>query len=521
MAAPLLFPAAPTPDELAAFPLNDLGNAMRLIRLVGGRFEDDGTVDPSQARLLYLRERGWIAFDGRIWDLRGGEERARRFAHAAAQGLVTQGEMAQQQHGLNAKAWADFVTKSGQAGATSAMLAQAASYLAVDLEVFDRDPMALACENGVLSFTRDKEGRPKVVFSRGHDPADRFTRMASARWDPKAEAPLLRDLLAFCQPDAAMQAYLQKVFGYAATGSTRNQVFVILQGKGGDGKSTLVNAVRETLGGYAVAADVAIFLDTGPRRAGEASPEIARLAGDTRLISVGEPPRGSKLASAAIKSFTGGSPVTARELRQGIFEFTPAGKVILECNGRPSIADTDDGIWRRTRIVLFEKQIPADQVDEDLPAKLRGERDGILRWLAEGVLAWMAEGLSSPPAMAAALEDYRRGSNPFAEWLNDELVRDEHAVVASSELYAAYKLWMEEQGHERPMTQTTFGRALGDQQIILAGRDNGGKKLRRGARLRTAAEKMARNADGLALAPAARRDDAPTGFAPEWPEPED
>lgn len=33
------YAGAPTPEELAAFDLNDFGNAMRLIRLAGGRIK--------------------------------------------------------------------------------------------------------------------------------------------------------------------------------------------------------------------------------------------------------------------------------------------------------------------------------------------------------------------------------------------------------------------------------------------------------------------------------------------------
>ena len=481
------FPSAPSPEELAKHPANDLGNALRLVRLVGGVIQDDGSIDTRACELLYLRERGWIAFNGRHWDLRGGEERARRWAHKVASGLIAQGPFSG-----NPKTWPDFVVRSGNAGASSAMLTQAASYLGADLGDFDRDPMALNVANGVLRFRRDRATKaPKVVFEPRHDPGDRMTRICSVAYDAKAKRPLFDGLLAYAQPEQATRDYLHRAFGYAATGETKEQIFLILQGVGGDGKSTWVNAVREVLGTYATVAAIETFLDTGIKKSAEASPDIARLAGDTRLISTAEPPRGSRLASSAIKSFTGGAPLTARELRRGIFEFMPIGKVILECNNRPGINDSDDGIWRRTRIVLFERQVPRDDMDLDLPDKLRGkypgvdgEHSGILLWLVEGVLAWMAQGLKSPPAVAEALEDYRRGANDFAEWFNDCIEKDRDSKVLCAELFRSYKDWCEREGIEKPMSITVFGRALGDRQILLAGKDGKGRKQRRGARLR-------------------------------------
>lgn len=484
------FASTPSPGELARFPRNDLGNARRLLRMVGGEIGEDGRVDASGAVLLYLRKRGWIAYQNGRWDLEAGEEEARRWTHRVAEGLFGQAAEAQAATGCSAKDWYSFVEKSGSSGSSAAMLAQAVSYLSVDLNAFDKDPLALNTRGGTLKFRRDGDGRWGVKLH-PHDASDRITRMCGAAWDPDASAARFEDLVAFCQPRPDMRAYLQALLGYVATGSTKEQLFVILQGKGGDGKSTLVNAVREALGDYSVGAMVETFLDTGIRRSSEASPDLARLAGDTRMICTAEPPRGSKLASSAIKSFTGGGTVQARELRQGIFEFQPIGKVVLECNGRPQINDADDGIWRRVRILMFENQVAREDMDKDLPETLKGESAGILRWLVQGVLMWLETGLKTPEPVEAALEDYRRGSNPFAQWLADKVIIDKDAKARSSDLYQSYKDYCEAEGHERPMTQTTFGRALGDMQIILAGKDGQGKKQRRGARLRDVRDELA------------------------------
>ena len=478
------YSAAPSPEELAGFPLNDLGNAMRLIRLVGGTLGDDGQVDASRCELLYLRNRGWIGFNGRFWDLNDGEALARKRAHQVSGGIVAQGPFFDER-GLK---WFDFATKSGSAGASSAMLTQAQSYLVVDLEAFDPDPMALNVANGVLRF-RNVGGKPRCEFTPGHVPDDRMTRITESRYDPGTDRPLFDDLLKRSQPDEDRQVYLSQIFGYCATGSTEEQLFFMLQGKGRDGKSTLVNAMNYVLGTYAGVAAVETFLDTGLKRSADASPDIARLAGDTRLICVAEPPRGAKLASGMVKAFTGGGKITARELSKGIFEFQPQGAVVMECNAKPLIPDTDNGIWRRIRVVKFDWPIPEDREDKKFPAKLRREASGMLDWVIAGVLSWMEHGMLTPASVLATIDDYRRGSNPFSDWWADEIVIDKSVRVLASDLYRAYKTWCDDQGHDRPMTQATFGRTLGDLDVESAGKDGGGRKLRRGARLRTAAER--------------------------------
>lgn len=496
----------PSAEELSQYDLNDFGNAMRLIRLAGGRIGADGDVDLSTARLLYLREAGWIGFNGHHWDLKGGERLAQRLAHKVAAGLWAQAEILAD---LRMKAAAagggekpskkeigqiyDFAEMCGNAGRTSAMLRQAQAYLEVDLDAFDRHPLWLNVRNGTLKWTRKKGGGFDLAFQDRHDPADRLTRMAEVDYAPAAVCPLFDRLYASWLPEKPVADYMHTMLGYGATGATEEQAFFIVQGLGRDGKSTLMNIIRKILGSYAAVADVKTFLDTGQRSGSDASPDIARLAGDTRLITTSEPPKNARLNDAMLKVFTGGEPMTTRRLKQDIFEFTPVGKVFMQCNNRPQPGD-DEGIWRRLKPVLFENQVPKDQVDKTLPEQLEAEREGILNWLAAGVGRWLTHGLVDPPRVQQAIEDYRKGSNPFSEWFADRLVIDKSAKVSASELFKAYKDWMEEMGHERPMSQTTFGKALADRQIILAGKDRTGRKMRSGARLKTPGEIAADNA---------------------------
>ena len=482
---------APAPEigELARYELNDFGNAMRFIRLCGGLI-DEATyeIDKAQARVLYLRGNGWIAFNGRHWDLEHGEAMAYRMASQMARGLAGQIkhriDSGAQTGGKSAVDAYKFATESGNSGKISATLKMASNYLDVGIEDFDQDPMSLNVLNGTLRFVRGPDGLGRVVFLGRHDPADRFTRIAKANWIPEARAPVFDGVLAFAQPELDMRTYLQRVMGYCSTGDTSEQKFFVFQGKGGDGKSTIVGAVRETLGSYATIVAIETFLDTGLRRGGEASPDIAALAGDTRLLSSGEPPSGAKLAAGAIKQYTGGGKIKARQLREALFEFAPVGKPLIECNRKPLINDTDDGIWRRLKILLFRKQVPEGQRDGHLPAKLKAEADGILGWLVEGVIGWMNEGLIDPQDVKDAVEDYRRGANPFAQWMQDRLEIGADYKISATELFDDYKAWMDAEGHEKPMSQKGFGAALGDQQIILAGKNAQGKKMRKGARLK-------------------------------------
>jgi hypothetical protein len=116
----------------------------------------------------------------------------------------------------------------------------------------------------------------------------------------------------------------------------------------------------------------------------------------------------------------------------------------------------------------------------------------------------MDEGLrGEPESVREAIEDYRKGSNPFAQWMDARVILDEGHRIRASELYADYKTWCDDNGHEKPMSQRAFGGALGDLQIIFAGKDGDGKVTRRGARLRLIRGEGFGGADGEGRAPAA------------------
>ncbi len=515
---------APSAEELSTYPWNDWGNAMRLIRLGGGTRGDDGRLGIEGVRLLYLEGGGWIGFNGRYWDRQAGENLARRLAHETAQGLVEQvgcidGDELK-------KSFRRFARESGNAGRTAAMLTQAAPYLTVTLDAFDRDPLAMTVRNGTLRLARTA-GDGLEIDLRPHDPADRITRMADVDYAPAATSPVFERVLAHALPEPGLADFLQRAIGYGATGLTREQVWFMAQGKGRDSKSTLFDACRETLGGYAGVANVATFLDQGPRGGADASPDLARLAGEMRFVSIVEPQRGARLNEGLIKSWTSGAPIVARELRQSLFEFKPRGKLFMEVNSRPKVGNDDDGTWRRLLPIPFRHQVDPRAIDRTLPEQLRGEQSGILNWILQGVGDYLADGLSPPTEVLEVLDDYRRGSSPFGEWFTERVEVDPEAVTKAAHFYSDYKDWCEVQGIEKPISNRQFGDSLADRQIIRCRKDGAGNVLRKGARLRAkgwvepASDLNGLGAGGLSSAEgmadrgasaAAGHDDDPFGF---------
>jgi putative DNA primase/helicase len=120
-----------------------------------------------------------------------------------------------------------------------------------------------------------------------------------------------------------------------------------------------------------------------------------------------------------VKYLTGLGQIKARRLRENMITFRPMYKLFLDCNHKPVIADPNDAIWNRVKCIPFKIQIPKEEIDTGLPAKLRTELPGILRRIAEGAALYYHEGLGDPPDVMAATEQYRQESDRLTEFFED------------------------------------------------------------------------------------------------------
>jgi putative DNA primase/helicase len=142
-----------------------------------------------------------------------------------------------------------------------------------------------------------------------------------------------------------------------------------------------------------------------------------------------------------IKELTGGDQVTARLLYKEFFEYKPEFKLFIAANHKPDIQGVDHGIWRRIHLIPFDFTIPTEEIDRDLPSKLRDELPGILAWALKGCREWQDQGLNVPACIANATAAYRAEMDIIAEFLNDCCEFQSSKTTALGALYDAYKEW--------------------------------------------------------------------------------
>jgi putative DNA primase/helicase len=434
-----VLPIKPKVDEAAerALRFSDTGNATRFALQHG---ED--------VRYCYAWK-SWIVFDGRRWEqdvtgevMRRAKLTVKRMYDAAAS--ATESERA---------AFGKHAIKSDSASRIEAMLslAQSEPGIAVKPDDFDTDPWILTVLNGTLDLRTGK--------LRPHRREDLCTKMVHVAYDPSATCPQFLAFLARVQEPEVI-AFLRRASGYTLTGSTREQCLFFLYGQGGNGKTTFVEVLRLLMGDFSTNAQFDTFLE---RKSERGPRDLARFFG-SRFVTAIEADEGKRFDEAALKTITGSDTITACRIFEHSFEFKPAFKLWLASNHKPVIRGTDQGIWRRMRLVPFSTKIPDCEQDGDLDAKLAEEVAGILAWAVEGCLEWQRGGLGTPTRVTSATADYRSDMDTTGDFLTDRCEMGDRFSVGASMLYGAYKDWAITAG-EHPISGKALSAKLSDRGI--------------------------------------------------------
>lgn len=286
-----------------------------------------------------------------------------------------------------------------------------------------------------------------------HNPEDYFTKLTGG--SPQGDCPLwTRFIEDVTGGDRDYAAFLQRVAGYAATGSTREHALFFLFGTGGNGKGTFLGTLEHVLGEYATTAPMETFTES---RNDRHPTELAMLRG-ARLVIAQETEEGRAWAESKLKSLTGGDRIAARFMHADFFQFTPAFKLLIAGNHKPRLRNVDVAMRRRLHLLPFTRQF-TNKPDVDLGDKLKAEADGIMQWIVEGAKRYQDIGLSPPSVVREATSDYFAAENLFDQWLSQCCERGPELSALPKALFGSWKAFAEA-ANERPGRQGEFNEKM-------------------------------------------------------------
>lgn len=374
---------------------------------------------------------GWLSYDGTRW-----------VADEASNARIALGN---QLKGMLAA-----VAPSKQAGLMSsgrldAVLAVAKDFphVRVPAEAWDAEPVLINTPVGAYDLST---GMPVDRASRY------FMQCTAVSPDFEMPTPVWDRVLASSCPE---HTFLMRAFGYGLTGSMREEMLFVLYGNGQNGKSKILECIKDLLGDYGTTFSTKAMM----RGRFDDSKEDAKLRGK-RFILAEEIKNGSAWDEEKVKNITSAGTLSLKLVYKDAFEVRAQQKVFISTNYTPALDGTDFAMRRRIALVEFPYTIPESQKDKLLPEKLRAEWPGILGKLILAARDWCANGLQVPQTVLDRVSEYMDDNDDIQTWLDSECEVDPAAECVTHELYRSYAGYIEAT-RSKPMAPQSFGRVLG------------------------------------------------------------
>ena len=220
--------------------------------------------------------------------------------------------------------------------------------------------------------------------------------------------------------------------------------------------------MEEILGDYKGTAPLTMI--TGSRtREGQATPEIVSLKGK-RYAVLQEAKKNTVLNEGTFKEYTGCDSITGRPL-YGAKMFN----MILCTNYLPEIRSTDNGTWRRIRVIDFESRFEDNpdspefdhlqyvyKKNKDLKKRFDDWAPILAAMLVE--IAFETQGrVDDVPKVMSASSKYRDKQDYFTKFMREKLEQDHDAWTQKRDVYEEFRNWfLANEGKDVPKGKELF-----------------------------------------------------------------
>lgn len=404
--------------------LTDLGNARRLI-------------DNNKDNIKYCNKVDWFYFNSEIWK-QDEQSYILKLATETAEKITE--EITENSDQDEIEMILKHSRSSQQLSKLKAMIEVAKSIENVTIQPtkFDQDNFLFCVKNGILDLKENK----LIEFNK----EQYISKQSLVKYDKNAKCDnWIKFLNKIFDNNQEIINYLKRAVGYSLTGSTEEQIMLLLWGSGSNGKSVFCETLKLLHGDYAVSTNIDMLLIDSKGKADTSTNSLARLKGQ-RLVLGSEIPQNAKFNESRIKEITGQDTISARFLFKEFFDFIPNFKLFIRSNYRPEITGEDLGIWRRIHCVPFNINITETEKDKNLLNKLKLELSGILNWALEGVQDWLIQGLNAPSIITQSVQNYKDEMDIVGQWIDDCCEIDSKSKISSKLLLKNFNDWAISQG---------------------------------------------------------------------------
>lgn len=344
-------------------------------------------------------------------------------------------------------------------------------------------PYWLSCKNGMVDLLNGKlrasapEDNISTSLDTNYDENadcsvfDLFIKQITS--DEKGEIPELYDFFKWC-------------IGYAMQGSPKKKIFLILYGPHGfNGKSLVMNTIKDILEQYAVAMDSSVVLDNGSKKTGGShSTELMQLE-NCRLGLLSDTKEDANIDDGRMKQLTGiTDKISAREIFGKQREFTPTFVPFISTNHPIQVNLSDKAMYERLILFPFVLSFVDDPIrsyerkgDPSLAEKFKINKEGILKWLINASVYYNQNQNKLPPKIILeAKEKYNKQVNTYIDFIDNTFVNtnDINDTIKRLDLIDAYKSYMLQNGMGNKCKPVIAGREFDN---LLKIKEDKGKKF--------------------------------------------
>ncbi|SDG11832.1 DNA primase family protein [Halorientalis regularis] len=303
-----------------------------------------------------------------------------------------------------------------------------------DRDEFGMPSGKVAVENGLLDI---QNGELREIR-----PDDRVLWKLPTEYDPEADCPRFRQSLREWLPDEGARKKVQEFVGYALDfNNTAYEVMLMLVGPTRTGKSTFLDVIDALFGADNTTSMSIQYLANEKWGVAELEDTPLNIRRDLDSSDIRK--------EGAVKELASGEPMKAERKGQDPYTIRPQTKHMFSANQVPGCDQTDDAFYNRWLMVKFNEQVPKDDRDENLDAKLTTseELSGVLNWGLEGYQRLQRQGCFTAersPEETRAL--WQKNGASIEQFIHEHVETDPNKTTPKEMMYAAYQTFAEEHG---------------------------------------------------------------------------
>ena len=284
----------------------------------------------------------------------------------------------------------------------------------------------------------------------------------AAKYDPTKESVTYVKMVdqIFEGDENKIRAF-QEIFGFCLIQSYPLHKFLVLYGKGRNGKGALCAGIKALVPNYTSLSLWDLNVKNNKFKSAKLYGSKVNFANDDNFLNSDV---------EFLKTLTSGEEITTEMKNQDSFQFKNSTKIIISTNIFPTAKDHSNALWDRMLFIPInfevrdEKDQNSDFSNSDWWKSQDNEMSGILNWAIGGLQRLLKNGkFTVIPESKEMKKEMRELSHPIGEFLHSKYQEtdDKQSILFTDDMFQKYLTWCES-GKYTPLNKSHFGRFIKD-----------------------------------------------------------